>query len=452
MQMKNKHKILSVFLFLCLIFSMSALVSAKWQTTSDGSKYYTVNGKKVTGLKTINRKKYLFNAKGNLVTDGVYSYKGKLYVCQKDGSILTSWGKYKGKNYYPSSTGALRTGLCNYKNSLYYFNTKNGAMVKKAWQRVGKKYYYFSSTGKAYRNGIKTIGKKSYLFGPKGVRQSGLKKINNHIYLFSSKTGEMQLGTVKYKGHYYYFSRNTGRAYTNQWRYMKYSDGNHYYYDYQGHRQTGWLVLGSKKYYLDPAKDGARTYGTKRINGKTYNFGTKGYVSYAPSSNNIVVKVNRKACVITVYDNNIPIKAMTCSVGRKGNETPTGSFVVQDHHAWWYLDGPSLGQYCSHFLSEYLFHSVPMHGSPLNRNPYKVSSSDFNKLGQPASGGCIRLCIADAKWIYYNVPVGSTVIISDHEATPLGKPKMVKMPKNTVGADPTDDFKNPAGYDVNIRK
>ena len=65
----------------------------------------------------------------------------------------------KGKNYYPSSTGALRTGLCNYKNSLYYFNTKNGAMVKKAWQRVGKKYYYFSSTGKAYRNGIKTIGK-----------------------------------------------------------------------------------------------------------------------------------------------------------------------------------------------------------------------------------------------------------------------------------------------------
>lgn len=141
----------------------------------------------------------------------------------------------------------------------------------------------------------------------------------------------MQLGTVKYKGHYYYFSRNTGRAYTNQWRYMKYSDGNHYYYDYQGHRQTGWLVLGSKKYYLDPAKDGARTYGTKRINGKTYNFGTKGYVSYAPSSNNIVVKVNRKACVVTVYDNNIPIKAMTCSVGRKGNETPTGSFVVQDH-------------------------------------------------------------------------------------------------------------------------
>ena len=72
-------------------------------------------------------------------------------------------------------------------------------------------------------------------------------------------------------------------------------------------------------------------------------------------------------------------------------------------------------------------------------------------LGKPASAGCIRLCIADAKWIYYNVPVGSTVIISDNEPMPLGKPTVVKMPKNSVGADPTDDFKNPAGYDVSLR-
>ena len=87
----------------------------------------------------------------------------------------------------------------------------------------------------------------------------------------------------------------------------------------------------------------------------------------------------------------------------------------------------------------------------LTRDPYKVSASDFNKLGKPASAGCIRLCIADAKWIYYNVPVGSTVIISDNEPMPLGKPTVVKMPKNSVGADPTDDFKNPAGYDVSLR-
>lgn len=448
MKLKKKQTLLSFFLFFCLIFSLSSLVSAAWQKSSDGSRYYTVNGQKVTGLKTISGKKYLFDTKGKLVTNKVSRYKNKLYLSQKNGTLLTSWGKYNGKNYYAASSGVLRTGLRRYKNDYYYFSTSTGTMVKKAWVKIGKKVYYFTSTGKAVRNKLVTVNKKKYLFDSKGVRQTGLKRINHSIYLFSTKTGEMQLGTVKYKGYYYYFNRKTGRAYTNRWRHMKYTDGNYYYYDSQGRRQTGWLVLGSKKYYLDPARNGARTYGTRRIGGKTYRFGAKGYVSYAPSGN-IVIRVNRKSCVVTVYDNNVPIKAMTCSVGRKGHATPAGTFMIQDHLSWAVLDGPSLGQYSSHFLPEYLFHSVPMH--TLSKNPYKVSSSDFNKLGKPASAGCIRLCVADAKWIYYNVPIGSTVIISDHEPTPLGKPAMVKMAKNTVGIDPTDDLKNPAGYDVRIR-
>ena len=449
MKMKKKQKFLSLFLFLCLIFSLSTLVSAKWQTAEDGSRYYTTGGQKVIGVKSISGKKYLFDSTGKLVTNQVTRYKNKLYVSKKDGTLLTSWGKFKGKTYYPASNGALRTGLRKYKNNYYYFDTTNGAMVKKTWVTVNKKSYYFTSNGKAARNKVALIDGKRYLFDSKGVRLSGLKRINNYIYLFSAKTGEMQLGTVKYNGYYYYFHRKTGRAYTNQWKYMKYTDGNYYYYDAQGRRQTGWLVKGSKRYYLDPEKDGARTYGTKSINGTTYDFGTKGYISYSSSSKK-TIRVNRKNCVVTVYDETgAPIKAMTCSVGRKGNETPTGTFIVQDHLAWWYLDGPSIGQYCSHFASEYLFHSVPMHTQ--TRDPYKVSASDFNKLGQPASAGCVRLCIADAKWIYYNVPIGSTVIISDNEPMPLGKPTVVKMAKNSVGADPTDDLKNPAGYDVSLR-
>ena len=452
--MKKKQKFMSFILFLCLIFSLSTLVSAKWQTEADGSRYYTVNGQKVTGVKSISGKRYLFDYNGKLITDQVTRYKNKLYVSRKDGTLLTSWGKYNGKNYYPASNGVLRTGLRKYKNNYYYFNTKNGSMVKKTWVTIGKKNYYFASTGKAIRNKVATINKKRYLFDSKGVRQSGLKRINNYIYLFSTTTGEMQLGTVKYKGYYYYFHRTTGRAYTNQWKYMKYTDQNRYYYDSMGRRKTGWLVLGNKRYYLDPTptdptQEGARTYGKKTINGTTYDFGSKGYLSYSSNSKK-TIRVNRKNCVVTIYDEyGAPIKAMACSVGRRGNETPTGTFFIQDHLAWAYLDGPSLGQYSSHFLTEYLFHSVPMH--TLTRDPYKVSASDFNKLGKPASAGCIRLCIADAKWIYYNVPVGSTVIISDNEPMPLGKPTVVKMPKNSVGADPTDDFKNPAGYDVSLR-
>ena len=447
MNTKKKKTLASVFLFFCLLFSLSCLASAGWQT-ENGATYYYTNGKKAVGIKTIKNKKYLFDSSGKLITNQVTKYKSKLYVSQKTGILLTSWGKYNGKSYYGTSSGALKTGLCNYKNNYYYFDRANGSMVKKAWVIINKKYYYFTSTGKAYRNKVATIGGNKYLFDAKGVRTSGVKRLGTYYYLFGPKTGKMQFGSVKYGRYYYFFNQKTGRAITNAWKTMK--NGTKYHYDSQGRRQTGWLILGSKKYYLDPAKQGAMTTGKKKIGGKTYNFGKKGYITYSPSSRNIVVKVNRKKCVITVYDKGVPIKAMTCSVGRRGNDTPVGVFTIKDHLSWAILDGPSLGQYSSHFLPEYLFHSVPMH--TLRRDPYKVSASDYNKLGKPASGGCIRLSIADAKWIYYHVPIGSTVVISDNEATPLGKPATTKMPKGTVGADPTDDFKNPAGYDVTIKK
>lgn len=446
MKTTKKQTLAAIFLFFCLIFSMSCLASAGWQQ-QNGATYYYTNGKKAVGVKTIKNKKYLFDSTGRLITSQITRYKGKLYVSQKTGVLLTTWGKYNGKSYYGTSSGALRTGLCRYKNDYYYFDKTNGSMVKKVWVTVNKKDYYFSSTGKAIRNKIAAINNAKYCFDSKGVKVKGVKRVGTYYYVFGSKTGKMQFGSIKYGKYYYFLNQKTGRAITNAWKTMK--NGVKYHYDSQGRRQSGWLILGSKKYYLDPSKNGAMTTGKKKIGGKTYNFGTKGYVTYN-ASRNIVVKVNRKKCVVTIYDNGVPVKAMTCSVGRRGDDTPVGVFTIRDHLSWAILDGPSLGQYSSHFLPEYLFHSVPMHTT--TRDPYKVSAKDYNNLGKPASAGCVRLSIADAKWIYYNVPVGSTVVISDNEATPLGKPATTKMPKGTVGADPTDDFKNPAGYDVKIKK
>jgi lipoprotein-anchoring transpeptidase ErfK/SrfK len=40
-----------------------------------------------------------------------------------------------------------------------------------------------------------------------------------------------------------------------------------------------------------------------------------------------------------------------------------------------------------------------------------VIINEANKLGVPASHGCIRLEIENAKWIYYNIPIGTPVNI-----------------------------------------
>ena len=52
---------------------------------------------------------------------------------------------------------------------------------------------------------------------------------------------------------------------------------------------------------------------------------------------------------------------------------------------------------------------------------------EYNKLGSPASLGCVRLTTADAKWIYDNCKAGTKTLIYDNTETPgpLGKPEDV---------------------------
>lgn len=154
------------------------------------------------------------------------------------------------------------------------------------------------------------------------------------------------------------------------------------------------------------------------------------------------IKVNRLANCVTIYtldgegNYTIPVKAMTCSVGTDG-KTPLGISKISNKYAWRYLFGNSYGQYSVRFNGHILFHSVP----------YRTSSADtlkegqFNLLGQPASLGCVRLCVADAKWIYDNCAKGTTVEVYDsQDPGPLGKPSMPQIDPNSPykGWDPTD--------------
>lgn len=441
--MKKKKFWLSLCLLICLLFALPSAASAakaQWKVENGKFVYYGTNGKKyVGGPKKIGKSLYLFNSKGELIQNQLTLYKKKLYLSGAKGALLTKRAKVGGQYYYGTSKGYLKTGLQTYKKNYYYHDPTTGRMVKNTWKKVGKYTYYFTSGGSAAKGKIYTIDKFKYYFDKNARLVKKVTKVGKYYYGFGPKTGKMQFGWVKLGKYKYYFSPSTGRASTG-WKTIS---GKKYHFTNYGALQTGWITIGTKRYYLDPKANGAQVFGKKKIDGKTYNFGKKGYISFSASSYKRV-EVNRKKNVVTVYENGVPIKAMTCSTGAPGMRTPTGTFVVQSHLAWHMLNGPSMGQYCSHFLPDYLFHSVPAYGT--SRNPYGVNASDFNRLGNAASGGCVRLTVADAKWIYYNVPIGSTVVISDSAATPLGKPSVPKMPSGTKGADPTDDFRNPEGY------
>ena len=154
--------------------------------------------------------------------------------------------------------------------------------------------------------------------------------------------------------------------------------------------------------------------------------------------------VNRACNTVTVYtlDENgyytVPYKAMVCSTGRTGHRTPLGTFNLGDKNRWGYMVDGSWGQYTSRIHNSYLFHSVCYR----RNDPSTLMTEEYNLLGEVASLGCVRLQVADAKWIYDNCGRGTYVTIYDGSVPgPLGKPETVVYtitPELDNGWEPTD--------------
>ena len=160
------------------------------------------------------------------------------------------------------------------------------------------------------------------------------------------------------------------------------------------------------------------------------------------------IKVNRLANCVTIYTKDeqgeytVPVKAMVCSVGLRGN-TPLGVFKTSTKYNWRYLYGNVYGQYAYRIKGPILFHSVPYY----KKDKATLETEEYNKLGEAASKGCVRLSVEDAKWLIDNCPEGTTVEIYDSEDPgPLGKPEAIKIDTSSPnkGWDPTDpDEDNP---------
>lgn len=186
--------------------------------------------------------------------------------------------------------------------------------------------------------------------------------------------------------------------------------------------KNGWYYEGGYKFYY---KNGVKQLDLDGI---------------LPKQSNYYIKVNRSACTVTVYakDGNngyiIPVKRFACSVGKPNTPTPVGTFYTPAKYRWHTLMGPSYGQYCTRITGSILFHSV----AGKNMTSYNLNAKDYNMLGQPASHGCVRLCVRDAKWIYDNCVLKTKVTIYDSTSPgPLGKPDTIKIPSWQTW-DPTD--------------
>ncbi|WP_461226718.1 L,D-transpeptidase [Lacticaseibacillus suihuaensis] len=125
---------------------------------------------------------------------------------------------------------------------------------------------------------------------------------------------------------------------------------------------------------------------------------------------NLQIVVSLAKQRVYLKDGNRLVYTMYCSSGTD-NTTPRGVFHIQaERGAYFYNAREKLGaHYYTSFLDHgvYLFHTVPTDASG------HYIASEAAKLGkEPGSHGCVRLSVADAKWINEHIRVGTRVTIA----------------------------------------
>lgn len=422
----------------------TGIMETGWFKVKDTTYYANASGTMLSGWQKINGTWYHFGSPSDgAMKKSCWLKSGNLwYYLDSDGKMLTGWQTIKGKTYYLDTiNGDMKYGWVKLNGKWYFFGAASDGAMKTGFYKDGATTYYSDPETGIMQTGWLLINDIWYYFYPSGAMAAN-KWVGDYYLLSNGKMATSQwvgkywvgedgkwipnydpdtfAGKWVQKDNIWYYQRSDGSYLSNQWKKI---DSIWYYFKSNGAMVTGWQYIGGYKYYF--ASSGKLMQDLDGILAKQS--------SYRAT-------VNRVKCQVMIYAYDsatnkycIPVKTFACSVGLPSTPTPTGTFSTSQKIRWHELMGPSYGQYCTRITDGILFHSV---ASP-KANNNNLPASEFNKLGSPASHGCVRLCVRDAKWIYDYCPLGMKVTINDTAYTPFDKPATIKIPA-TQTWDPTD--------------
>ena len=392
-----------------------------WQTVS-GKKYYfgstgamltglrTIGGAKYflnpevkTGWQTISGKKYYFNSSGAMQT-GWATINGSRYYFKSSGLVTTGWASIGGSKYYFNSSGVMKTGWLTIKKNKYYLNPSSGRMAK-GWTKVGSKKYFFNTKSGAMKKGWLKYKKKKYYLNPKtGVMMTGMKKIGGSYYFFNKNNGAMKSnGCEKVSKKLYYFFKNGSARWTKGW--FKGSDKKKRYCLGKGVLATGKKKIGSNWYIF------SKTNGTVT---KSLGDDLDQKVQSKSSDTRYLIAIKRSTYEVRVYTGSkndwTRAKSFKCAIGMAATPTKTGTYTISDKgvkKTFVAPDGtPTRYWYWCYYTGTHGIHSgLYYDGGPNDGKDYDT------RVGVKSTNGGIRVDYSNARWIYNNVPVNTTVVV-----------------------------------------
>lgn len=367
-------------------------VKGTWVTTKDAP-YSGVSGSK----------RYWIDADGALARGRIVDPSsvrdagaGKYAYATAKGYAATGKTKYKGLVLTPDSTGKL--------------TTKKGFVTTAAYDGAKRKYYYVAIPGHPGASAAKTgyfkaSGSAYFGYASKGYVCTTRFAVKGGVVL-AAKSGKLAgkkgfVTTSAYNGGtkaQYYFTGISGHAGYCKAKTGFFSvKGKRYYAKANGALvRDGYYALKGKWYRVDAAG---------RLSGPLSGVGSMVKKAQAQkSATNYLVMVSTSKFHMGVFTRSGGTWKLqhywVCSVGKKATPTPHGTFRT-------YTRGYSFGNGFTCYWYTAFYGGYMMHSQTYYQNTFKIKGG---ALGKRASHGCVRIDISHAKWVYYHVPLGTTVV------------------------------------------
>ena len=155
----------------------------------------------------------------------------------------------------------------------------------------------------------------------------------------------------------------------------------------------------------------------------------------SPAFANVVISVNKNTQQMSVSVDGVPRYRFTVSTGRVGYGTPNGTYHPQRLAASWFSK---------------LYYNSPMPHSIFFHGGYAIHGSyDINRLGGPASHGCIRLHPANAGALFdlvKNEGMAATTIIVSGSNPLVASGSAPSARRHRRGESPPDDQRHRRDY------